>query len=277
MQKWDHRISSILQTFESWSDKVRIRKSQLKQLPWAVLSILVAVAVIFTGWSVFLTRDWSGLALNFGTEIAGAIVTYLLLEIVIGTRQRKESLIAQLMSRSADVATRAIEELVRNNWHRDGSLNNIRLYRANLQNAELDLASFENSDLTEANLEGASLYRANLQGAILQRVNLTRASVGFANLSNADLTNATLTEADLFHSSLVGASMSQANLQGTALQKADLQGAFLYAADLRGAKLDDANLQQAHLREARYDSQTIFPTNFNPSEAGMVSVHLPLF
>lgn len=258
-----------------WLERSEIRRRQLRQLPWGVLSILIVVAVISTVWSVLRTGDIPGLALNFGTEMAGAIVTYLLLEIVIGTRQKKELLLAQLSSKSIDVATNAIEEIVRNEWHRDGSLNNISLYKANLPGVELNLASFENSDLVEANFQGARLYSVNMKWAILQRANLTNADLSFSNLSDADLTNIVLAGANLFHTIFVRAHMEVADLKDADLRDADLEGADLFGADLRGANLKNANLKQTLLKTARYNSKTIFPNEFNPTEAEMIEVEKP--
>jgi len=281
-------LLSLLHTLASWqerdSEKRRSRRIQFKQLPLGVLGVLIGVAIVSTGWSVYQTRDWPGLALNFGTEIAGAVVTYLMLEFVIGMRQRKDTLIAQVKSRVRDIAIPAVEELDRHNWLSDGSLNNIDLSNVNLEDAELLRASFEYANLVEGNLQRAKLYRANFQGAILQRVNFTDADLSFANLAEADLTNAILTRADLFHADLSGAFMSQINLQHAALQNANLQGAFMFAANLRGANLKNASLQNAFLENADlynaklegaelegavYNSETVWPDDFNPDGAEM--------
>jgi len=47
-----------------------------------ILLVLIVVALASSLWSVLRTGDWTGLALNFGTEMAGAVVTYVLLELV---------------------------------------------------------------------------------------------------------------------------------------------------------------------------------------------------
>ena len=74
------------------------RKLQgIQQLRWGVLGVLIFVAVISLGLSFFDSNvTWGGLLQNFGTEMAGAVVTYLLLEIVLGTRQKKENLTIQI-------------------------------------------------------------------------------------------------------------------------------------------------------------------------------------
>jgi len=115
-----------------------------------ILTVLIGVAVLSTGWSVYRTGDLEGAALNFGTEMAGAVVTYWLLTIVLGTQEKKEDLIAQMGSSVKDTAVSAVDALRKNGWLEDGSLKNANLRRANLEGA---------------NLEGALLEGANLEGA----------------------------------------------------------------------------------------------------------------
>ena len=58
-----------------------------------ILLVLIGVALASSLWAVWPwpTGDWKGLALNFGTEMAGAVVTYLLLELVIGRIEKREA------------------------------------------------------------------------------------------------------------------------------------------------------------------------------------------
>jgi uncharacterized protein YjbI with pentapeptide repeats len=163
-----------------------------------VLLILIVVALASSLWAVWPwpTGDWKGLALNLGTEMAGAVVTYALLELFIGGRERREAkkadLIAQMGSGVKDVAIAAAEELRRRGWLTDGSLQGANLHEA---------------ELPEANLSEADLQRAHLEGA---------------NLSEADLRDADLRDADLR-----GAKLIWANLRGANLGEAELEGAYL--------------------------------------------------
>ncbi len=273
--KWWWRFLPQIVSIKRRFAKLEIRIKQLRQLPWGVLIILIAVAVLSAGWSVYRTGDLPGFALNFGTEMAGTIVTYLLIEIVIGTRQKKELLISQLTSKSEDVAINAIEEIARNDWHRDGSLNNIKLHKANLPGVELDSASFENTDLREANFLNAKLWSANLRWAALQEANLTDADLSFSEMSNAGLTNAILIGARIRLADLTHTDMRQVELQNADLGDSLLQGADLRDADLRGTNLKAANLQGAILENAKYNSKTIFPDGFSPAEARMIEVEKP--
>ena len=260
-----------------WVDfeKLRIRRKQLSQIPWGVLGVLVSVAIITTTWSVIRTGDWEGLALNFGTEMAGAIITYLLLEIFIGTNQKRQLLISQLTSKSVDISTNAIEEIVRNDWHVDGSMSNTFLGKLNLPSAEINLANFENSELVEANFKDASLYRSNMQWALLQRANFTNADLSFSDLSYADLIDCILINVNLFHANLFRSHLGSANLIHANLMDSNLEGADLFRADLRGANLENANLKNTNLRDAIFNSKTLFPYDFNPNEAGMIEVEKP--
>lgn len=185
------------------------RWRRIKRLPWTVLAILVGVAVIS---SLAGLRDAEqGLAdlwLNLGTELAGAVVTYVLLDLVLGTRQRKQALIAQLRSGLRNVAVAAAEELEREGWLYDGSLRGAVLAGANLEGADLRFADLAQAHLGGANLEAACLGAANLQEAFLVGAKLGGASLGFAELQDADLRGAKLEGAHLDGANLEGARVS---------------------------------------------------------------------
>jgi hypothetical protein len=184
-----------------------------------VLLILIVMGLVSSLGTAWRTGDWEGLFLNLGTEMLGAVATYVLLELFIGGRERREAkkaaLIAQLGSSVKDVAVAAAEELQRHGWLYDGSLKWADLERANLQGAYLSDACLRRAWLPLANLQGADLSKANLKGA---------------DLSNADLQKAKLNKAGL-----VAANLFSANLQGATLKDAALQYARLEAANLQGA------------------------------------------
>ncbi len=86
------------------------------RLRMGVLLVLIVVALVSSlGALRWGNQEWDGLVLNFGTEMAGAVVTYALLELFIGRREEEEAkkadLIAQMGSVVRDEAIRAVEEL----------------------------------------------------------------------------------------------------------------------------------------------------------------------
>jgi len=162
-----------------------------------VLLILIVVGLVSSLGTAWRTGDWEGLFLNLGTEMLGAVATYVLLELFIGGRERREAkkttLIAQMGSRVHDVAIAAVEELRRRGWLTNGSLQRIALIMANLR--------------------GANLFRANLQRANLSAANLQEAFLSWADLQGVSLEDAKLQEADLTMANLQGANLAGANLQ----------------------------------------------------------------
>jgi hypothetical protein len=190
------------------------------RLRMVVLLVLILVALVSSLLGVLPTGDWRGFALNFGTEMAGAVVTYLLLELFIGRRERREAeekelaakkadLIAQMGSSVKDVAIAAAEELVRHGWHTDGSLRQAWLQGAQLPGVDLIGADLQGAFLASANLQEAFLEGANLQWAILVRANLQGAA-----LSDAKLQKASLARANLQGASLLGANLQDAEFNG---------------------------------------------------------------
>lgn len=221
-----------------------------------VLVLLLVVAVASTLLATLVGNDrqtWQSAALNFGTELAGAVLIYVLIQLVIGSSEVKEQLIADLGSNVNDVAVHAANELRRRGWLTDGSLMGANLIGADLSGADLSGADLGGAYLTLANLHRANLHRANLSGAHLNLVNLSGALLVEANLSGlTDLSNSVLSEADLIEADLSGADLFKADLSGADLFKADLSGAGLCGADLSEADLSEANLSGANLGQAYY-------------------------
>lgn len=222
----------------------------MARLRWFVLLSLIAVAVVSSLWAVSRTGDWEGLALSIGAEMAGAVVTYALFELVIGLRERheaerravaenKEDLVAQLGSQVHDVAVAAAEELRRHGWLEDGSLRGANLFRANLGKANLARADLRDANLCDANLRGADLCAADLSGAALYNADLSRAIAQDAILCNAKL--------------------SGANMGRTQLTRADMSGALLLDVNLERAYLAGARVTGRQLGQARSLEDAIMP------------------
>jgi hypothetical protein len=163
------------------------------------------------------------------------VITYLLIQNIIGKSEIKEKLIINMRSKVRDIALQAAEELRQSNWLTDGSLKNANLNGADLRGAELYNANLIEAVLTGANLSGTKLAGANLSGA---------------NLFNANLSNAILNSADLN-----GANLRQTNLYG-----ADLSPVY--------------NLNNANLNGAWYSDKTKWPDGFDPETAGAILVYV---
>jgi hypothetical protein len=215
-----------------------------------VISALALVAIALSLGAALYSGDWSGLFLNLGAEFAGAVVIYLLIELLIerreGRESRKEELILQLGSKARDVATAASEELRRRGWLFDGSLRGAYLYWANLSGAYLYKADLQGVMLNASNLEESSLVMANLQGASLQFCDMKDAFAVGANLQNASLIGADLHGANLGMANLRGADLCSANLKGTCLSWANLLDATLISDEDKGHRV-------------QFDKHTILP------------------
>jgi hypothetical protein len=109
-----------------------------------------------------------------------------------------------------------------------------------------------------------------LDGADLSEVHLRRARlISTSGEEHVSLKEAILREANLIEADLRGADLTAAKLRDASLRDADLgvPEKTKQAADLRGADLTGANL-----RDARYDSETSWPENFDPSSSGAVQI-----
>lgn len=117
-------------------------------------------------------------------------------------------------------------------------------------------------------LRGADLGGIIAPYGQLQGLDLTGANLYWATLRSADLSHSILDGCDLR-----GAILEKARCRSTSFRNADLGLDNLGGAtDLRGADLSAAKLSGAKLAGALYDQNTLFPTDFSPVSAGMISV-----
>jgi hypothetical protein len=183
-----------------------------------------------TGWQPW----WDGFLQNSGTEMLGAFMTFVLLELIRGRRERR------YQEEADERRTKATQELVRGFIQAQELARLLAAQTPEERQPILESMKatglLKGANLRGANLEGASLYRVNLQGAVLDSAVLQWADLGRANLQGTMLMGANLEGAILFEASLQGANLYHANLHGVNLYQANLQGAYLGGVNLQGAK-----------------------------------------
>ena len=224
---------------------------QRLSLNMIVLLFLIAVGIGTSGASLInnasgYDADWrSGWFQNFSTEVFGAIMTFGVFELLVGSRKEQKELKARLIreagSKDNAIAVKAIREITERGWLKG------------------DTGILTGVTLEGVNLEGADLGGVNLAGADLGGANLTGAKLGGAKLTGAKLWDANLAGASLVGANLDGVNLWGANLSGAYLRISNLSGANLGGANLAGANLWGANLAGAKLKGANYDDKTVLP------------------
>ena len=228
------------------------RASSATKTRLIVIPVLLFTGIIASLIGLAHSGDWDSFALNLGTELLGAVLTFILLELILGRQEKQEEqlrtesellarLLRQMRSKDNSTALQAVEELRALGWLTGDTLRGIDLYRANL----------EGTNLTSVNLEGATLREAILQGAYLRGINLENANLAKANCLAAVMRDSRLRGADLRE-----ANLERVDLRDAELERAVLLGANLTGSDLRGADLRHADLRNANLGRAGF-SRTI--------------------
>lgn len=191
-------------------------------------------------------------AQNFGTEMAGALVTFWLLDQILGERQQQIEAEERLRQAQASFRTQ-LRQATHSREDRQAILDEMRdrylLRGANLRFLMLDWAQLQWADLNQVKLREASLQTADLSQAELEKADLQG-----VNFKGAHLTGTVLVNANLRGTILYNADLSHALLMGV-----DLIGAILSHADLRGADFRGAILRYADLEEAILDETTRLP------------------
>lgn len=251
-----------------------------KQREWVTsrkfsLVVLGIVVVIFV-WGSMLQHDsfdlhylfldlWS----NFGTELAGIVVTVLIIDSLNQRRaikQEKDALVLQMGSPNNAFAVEAARILRMHGWgwHEEKTLveqrfpfadlsqanlswcnlQRAKFERANLMGANLQYSNLQDADLSEANLEEVSFLGANLENSSLNRANLQRASFGPFLPENVNFTLLQYFDST-GRKSLDRKKDDKVNLRKASLFKANLQGA-----DFTSAILEDTDMAEVNLKGA---------------------------
>jgi hypothetical protein len=167
-------------------------------ITFSLISHLQGVQANLWGWADSLFQ-------NVGTEMFGAFLTFLLIEVLVTGRRQRESeskeagqrkgqLLIQMRSEDAERVLLAVNELRLNGWHKDGTLRGAALQEANLERAILREANLDQADLRGASLRWADLRGASLRGALLDQADLSGANLEEARLRGAALGYAELDE-----------------------------------------------------------------------------------
>jgi len=240
---------------------------------------------------------WDGFFQNFGTELFGSLFTFILLQGIVGARDKQQDrqlqeeiaarteeqiqkfltkqqadldkrerqrLIDQMTSRVPGLAAEAVRLLK----HHDAQLpdgqsgTSEKWYHQKL----LEQAIRADGDLSKVNLQhdrldGARLIGAKLAGADLSEARLDGAHLSGAYLAGAVLSFAQMKGADLSKAYLVGTVLKRANMEKAFLLESNLERAHLHRTNLIGAFLLGANLQSASIKEAYLEGATLSKAN----------------
>lgn len=235
--------------------------SLAERLRWVFIGGAFLIGSLVSGGAILAGESFTGFLLNLGTEIIGAALLYIVLDIFIGRFEsqeaaeraaaaEKQELLDQMRSTVKSIAARAIERLKATDMWYDGSLSQLALNRLDFSGVDLNYISMRESECQEVDFTEAWLTRADLKKASMTHCIFKRAQLKGA----------------FFRSSqLISCNFSRAYCQDTdfrycILRRADFSGATLHGTDFRGADLSGANLYNAQLsRDTRFDESTTMP------------------
>lgn len=227
-----------------------------------VIPVLLIGGIVASLAGLAHSGDWDSFALNLGTELLGAVLTFVLLELILGQQERQEErtkeelenqahLIRQMRSKNNGMALQAVEELRAKGWLMGDTLQGADLYRANLEGTNLAAVNLEDATLREAILQGGYMRGINLEDANLCDANCLASVMRDARMRGADLRRANLERADLRDAQLEEVLLTDANLQGSDLRGANMRHADLHNANLAQARFSRTILEGADISEAR--------------------------
>jgi uncharacterized protein YjbI with pentapeptide repeats len=159
-------------------------------------------------------------------------------------------LILQLRSFDNQKVLWAVDELRKNGWLEDSTLNGLGLRHAHLDTADLSGACLQRADLSMADMRWTDLSRVDLQDAKLNNTNLYRANMDQVNLTGAYLIRANLQSV----SNLGEKALMKANaLFGATMPDGSIyDGRFNLPGDLQMARFRKIDLDDVHAMASFY-------------------------
>ena len=166
-----------------------------------------------------------------------------------------------------------------------GNKKGTKFIGANLSHADFTGADIKGTNFTNAEVNGTNFFGAAFNGSTSWPANFdpqtARAFGPGIDFRNFDLSGFSKIDGPLQNTNFEGSNLSGkriegADLNGSNLRNANLSGGnkknvkFTYV-DLRGANLTGANISGANFTGAIYDTNTTWPTGFDPVVAGALS------
>jgi hypothetical protein len=173
-----------------------------------VIGWLVALTVVWIAIGA-LTRpssqgwdEWtSGIATGLGTGTAAAVLTFLLIDMMLGRQRQEESresseqerlgtLLAKIRVGERDENRGVLEEMRSAGWLKNGQLR-----KADFSGANLGSLDFGSADLRGALFMGAQLRGASFRNADVSTARFNKADLRGARFDGADMTDTDFTMA----------------------------------------------------------------------------------
>jgi len=248
---------------------MQILRDSLTKINFIVLAILILVAVGTTFWSAGINAttsdEWKESILqNFSTEMMGALITFALFELIVGTQQRSQDSKAAKTQRKQDAETlERLQETITSTvtleikrTQKVSAVARLKQVKGTSEDRQPILDEMIELDY----LEGIDLYDVDLESAMLLYANLKGATLHDCKLTNAYLENADLQGTDLINVSLDRATLEKANLQGASLLRVDFRGTNLRNVNLQGTYVE---LHEENFWGATFNTDTILPDGKN--------------
>ncbi len=129
----------------------------------------------------------------------------------------------------------------------------------NMENVYLKNAKLTNSNFKSTSMANVKLHYSDLSNSVFDRVNALRGKFLYSNFSNTKLEN----------SEFVGANFQKADFKNSIIKNSNFSNANFLGANLSEVlSIDDDSIFVGSI----YDSDTRFPTGFDPESRGMIKL-----
>lgn len=147
----------------------------------------------------------------------------------------------------------------------EANLSGVNLTRTNLTGIEAQKVSFSSVIFQDVAMDYGDLTHSDFIGNLLQGVNFSFSDLSDSDLRNIQVIDSTFEETNLSRSDLQNSDLSSADLSGCNLSDSVLIGANLGRVNLESSRLLGSTLLETNLRLSRYNADTEWPTDFDPT------------
>ncbi|TKC92130.1 pentapeptide repeat-containing protein [Polyangium fumosum] len=151
-------------------------------------------------------------------------------------------------------------------------LQKTELVGANLSDAMISGGEMDGIDLSGSTMIGTRIVNCAMPEACMDRTHASSAMFYSCLMERVKMRVANLMGVRFVHVNLSGADLSGSDADWASFETAFLNGADLSNASLRYADLSEATLDGVKLLNARYNSKTKWPSDFDPEAHGAVQV-----
>lgn len=211
---------------------------------WLFLIALFLLALVSTLYSIICGNEsFHGFLLNFGTELFGAVITYLLFDYIL-TRKENQSayqieLFNHLHSVEDNEKENAIKSLIQSNKIGRSNIHNIAMKGISLKGLKISNAKISHSDFFGSNMSKTKIIESTFNDCNFWGANFDNCYTYKSSFNYTDFANSFIRNSKIYSSSFTDSLFVNCNLNATVFHKCDFNKAVFESTECKETVFSD--------------------------------------